>query len=585
MRLKRQSNLRRISALSVLLLLVAACSPTVVPTPSATPIVLTTTAVPRTPVPTFDVLETPTPTPVPTQALVIRDAISGSGDMLYVRDKPSTMATIIQSVSATDELNFTGRSNDSRWVEVTFDDDSKGWLVARALELPFDISTLSETGTAENIDFVALVSPDAQDGIEMYASPHSTAEVVATLPALTPVRLDGRREDGIWIHGLTADSKEGWVRRSLLDLNYDIGLLTVIDVGGLDTGDQVVQARVLESAGGLRLRQLPTDNGRVMVNLNAGTELTLDGRTSDNAWLLITSAEGYKGWIRSDFVELYVDLSEIEAIANPQPVEFIVPPTPEGGVNVVGNVGGGARSIYVNGQAAGNQRNVFTKVGDSLTDSSYFFRAYGGGGYSLRDYGSLLPVIQFFSGGSALGGNPFISGSISARASWGSVSALDPGSADPGRCQSGETPVACEMRVVRPAVALIMIGTNDAPAYPADQYGARLRQIIEICIQYNVVPVLSTLPPRAEFNDNIIAYNQVISSMAQQYGVPLTDLYSALWGLPDHGYGPDGIHLSIPPGGVAAAYDFTSANLQYGTTMRNLTALQILDTVWNQVLY
>src|SRR5690606_20023243 len=128
---------------------------------------------------------------------------------------------------------------------------------------------------------------------------------------------------------------------------------------------------------------------------------------------------------------------------------------------------------------------------------------------------------------------------------------------------AGETPVACEMRVVKPAVALIMIGTNDAPAYPADQYGARLRQIIETCIQYNVVPVLSTLPPRAQFNDNIIAYNQVIAGMAQQYGVPLTDLYSALWGLPDHGYGPDGIHLSVPPGGASAAFDFTAANLQY----------------------
>lgn len=582
--LNRQLLTKRVPAL-IIVMLAAACAPTAVPTPTPTPIVLTTTPVPRTPVPTFDVVETATPTPVPTQPLIIRDAMSGNEDALYVREKPSTMAAITTTVNASDPLNFTGRTEDNRWVQVTFEDETSGWLLARALTLPLDIGVLPVAGTAENVDFVALVSPDATEGIPLYASPHGTAEVVATLPALTPLRLDGRREDGIWIHGFTADSKEGWLRRSMVTVNFDIGLLMAINVEGLNDGSTVVQARVLESAGGLRLRQLPTDNGRVMVNLNAGTELRIDGRTADNAWLLITTSEGYEGWIRSNFVELYVDLVDVEAIANPQPVEFIVPPTPEGGVNVVGSIGGGARQIYVTGQAAGNQRNVFTKVGDSLTDSSYFLRAYGSGGYSLRDYGSLLPAIQFFAGGSALGGNPFISGSISARASWGSVSALDPGSADPGRCNAGETPVACEMRVVKPAAALIMIGTNDAPAYPPDQYGARLRQIVETCIQYNVVPILSTLPPRAEFNDNIIAYNQVITAMAQQYGVPLTDLYSALAGLPGQGYGPDGVHLSIPPGGVAAAYDFTPENLQYGTTMRNLTALQILDTVWRQVLY
>lgn len=565
-----------------LLLFLAACAPTT-PTATPTPIVLTTTPVPRTPVPTIGIVPTETPTPIPTEPLVIQDSLTGSSDALYVREKPSTMAAILRTVSESDALNFTGRTQDSRWIQVTFDDDSLGWLLVRGLTVQPDMAALPVTGTAENVDFVALVSPDAADGISLYASPHGTAEVVATLSALTPVRLDGRREDGIWVHGLTADSREGWLRRSLVNLNFDIGLLMVVDVEGLDTGNEVVQARVLTSGGGLRLRQLPGDDGRVMVNLNAGTELVIEGRTSDNGWLLIKSVEGYEGWVNASFVELYVDLAEVELITDPQPVEFITPPTPEGGVQVVSSVGGGARQIYLNGQAAGNQRNVFTKVGDSLSDTPNFLRAFGGS-YNLRGYGYLLPVIQFFSSGSALGGNPFISGSISARASWGSVSALDPGSADPGRCSSGETPVACEMRVVKPAVALIMIGTNDAPAYPADQYGERLRRIVETCIQNNVVPVLSTLPPRAQYNDNIIAYNQVITAMAQNYGVPLTDLYSALVNLPDHGYGPDGIHLSVPPGGAGATVDFTSDNLQYGTTVRNLTTLQVLDMVWRQVL-
>jgi SH3-like domain-containing protein len=514
--------------------------------------------------------------------------MTGNGDTLYLRDKPSTMAAITQSIEPDAALQFVGRTQDNRWVQVELDDEDEtsGWLLARALTLPLTFGTLPVTGTAENVDYVALVSPDAADGISLYASPHGTAEVVATLAALTPLRLDGRRDDGIWIHGFTADSQAGWLRRSLVDLNFDIGLLTVMDVPGLNTGTEVVQARVLESGGGLRLRQLPGDDGRVMINLNAGTELTIEGRTGDNGWLLIKSSDGYEGWVNASFVELYVDLVDVQLIDNPQPVEFVVPPTPEGGVSVVASSGGGgARQIFVNGQSGGTQRNVFSKVGDSLSDTPYFLRAFGGS-YNLRGYGSLLPVVQFFSGGNALGGNPFVSGSISAHASWGQVSALDPGSADPSRCNPGETPVACEMRVVKPAVALIMIGTNDAGgSISADVFAARMREIVETCIQANVVPVLSTLPPRRELNDYVIAYNDVIRSMASSYGVPLTDLYSALWSLPNHGYGDDGIHLSVPPGGPSATVDFTPENLQYGTTMRNLTALQILDSVWKNVLY
>ena len=581
--LKKQSIYRRCLVVTFLLMTVVACSQNK-PVATPTPIVLTTTAVPRTPVPTFQRVETAVPTPLPTEPLIIRDSLTGNGDSLYVRDKPSTMGTITHQVGVNDNLTFSGRTDDNRWIQITVDDGSTGWLLSRAITLPGDFAKLPVTGTSENVDFVALVSVDAKDGISLYASPHGTADVVATLPALTPLRLDGRRDDGIWIHGLTADSKEGWVRRSLVDLNFDIGLLTIMNPEGLNNGTEVVEATILTSAGGLRLRQLPGDDGRVMGNLNAGTDLTIEGKTADNGWLLIKSADGYEGWVNASYVELYVDLSDVDVIDNPQPVKFNAPPTPEGGVNVVSSIGGGARAIYLNGQAAGNQRNVFSKVGDSLSDTPNFFRAFGGS-YNLRGYGALLPAIQFFSGGNALGGNPFVSGSISAHASWGEVSVLDPGSADHGRCNSGETPVACEMRVVKPAVALIMIGTNDSPAFPPDVFGSRLRQIVETCIQANVVPILSTLPPRAQYNDNIIAYNQVITAMASSYGVPLTDLYSALVNLPNHGYGDDGIHLSVPPGGPSATVDFTPENLQYGSTMRNLTALQILDSVWKNVLY
>jgi hypothetical protein len=44
--------------------------------------------------------------------------------------------------------------------------------------------------------------------------------------------------------------------------------------------------------------------------------------------------------------------------------------------------------------------------------------------------------------------------------------------------------------------------------------------------------------------------------------------------------GPDGVHPSWAPN----AADFTPENLQYGSTVRNLTALMVLDALWRQVM-
>ncbi len=93
------------------------------------------------------------------------------------------------------------------------------------------------------------------------------------------------------------------------------------------------------------------------------------------------------------------------------------------------------------------------------------------------------------------------------------------------------------------------------------------------------------MPPRAQYNDRILEYNAVIVQLSQLYGVPLTDLNSALLTLPNQGLDPDGIHLSVPPGAPASTLIFNSTNLAYGTTMRNLTVLQALALVQTQVGY
>jgi hypothetical protein len=54
--------------------------------------------------------------------------------------------------------------------------------------------------------------------------------------------------------------------------------------------------------------------------------------------------------------------------------------------------------------------------------------------------------------------------------------------------------------------------------------------------------------------------------------------------LPDAGLSEDGLHPSAPPNPSVNGANFTGDNLRYGYVMRNLTALQVLDTLRREVL-
>ena len=76
----------------------------------------------------------------------------------------------------------------------------------------------------------------------------------------------------------------------------------------------------------------------------------------------------------------------------------------------------------------------------------------------------------------------------------------------------------------------------------------------------------------------------IIRSTAQAYNVPLWDLWSALQPLPNRGRGEDDIHLSAPMNDAKQVVDFRPENFQYGYTMRNFTALQVLNALYREVI-
>jgi hypothetical protein len=69
-----------------------------------------------------------------------------------------------------------------------------------------------------------------------------------------------------------------------------------------------------------------------------------------------------------------------------------------------------------------------------------------------------------------------------------------------------------------------------------------------------------------------------VAQIAQDYDVPLINLWLALEPLPNQGIDPvETTHMSVPEDG-AVCY-FIGPNLQAGFTVRNLLTLQTLDAV------
>jgi len=244
------------------------------------------------------------------------------------------------------------------------------------------------------------------------------------------------------------------------------------------------------------------------------------------------------------------------------------------------NISFHSRQIFLDGQTKGNRANVFSKVGDSITDVWAFLKLIGDGVYILGEYDYLRPVINYFSGSYARTGNSFNNTSLAAVSGWSSYDVVNPDKVA-GVCP-GMTPTACEFSIVKPSVAIIMIGTNDTTAaFDRGDYEAHIRQIVEDSIDAGVIPVLSTLP-YDQWGDPG-PYNQIIIAMAVEYDVPWMDFYSATWNLPNHGISAaDGVHPSVPPGNDPT--NFSADNLQYGFTVRNLLVLHVLDALWRQVL-
>ena len=429
------------------------------------------------------------------------------------------------------------------------------------------------------------------NGVQLRNIPGTAGAVSVLLQGGAPLRLIGRSADNGWLQVVLDTGEVGWLLAAYVRTTTDLNTVAITGAPVDLTPTPLPEAVVKADAGGLRLRESPTLDGRVIAELPAATILRVLGRTDDHQWLQVQPPSGAVGWVSTVYVDMYTPLDGIPVTGfAAQPTAIIVPAATVGPplwTGVITNITDNARRIFAQGQSMGNRADVFSKVGDSITVASYMYYPIGQGRYNLVSYTYLQPVINYFSAATARDANSFANVSLAADNGWTTASVLNTALAsypviwDP-QCQAGETPLECEYRESRPAIALIMLGTNDVEQLSLETYRANLERIIQISIGRGIIPVLSTVPYRPGYD--VTPYNRTIRELSTLYSVPLWDYWSAMLNAPNYGICDDMIHPSFAPGDPSESANFRAENLGYGYVIRNLTALMVLDAIWRQVI-
>lgn len=222
------------------------------------------------------------------------------------------------------------------------------------------------------------------------------------------------------------------------------------------------------------------------------------------------------------------------------------------------------RVIYAAGQALGRNPRAFAKVGDSTIHPDHFLSRFDSGPYNLGEYAYLQAVIEQYRGS-------FGRHSAAVRIGLHAWTVFDPIYADKSICLPNEDVLACEFRLHNPVIVLVRLGSNDIGA--PSLYESNMRQIVQYSIENGVIPVLGTKADRREgSNQN----NDILRQIAADYQIPLWEFDIVAGTLPGRGLDVDGVHMN-----TFYAHDYTqAAAFQRGHAMHNLTALLVLDAIW-----
>jgi len=217
------------------------------------------------------------------------------------------------------------------------------------------------------------------------------------------------------------------------------------------------------------------------------------------------------------------------------------------------------------------RHDVFAKVGNSITVDSNFLHCFDGTDVKLDVYSSLEPTHAFFGKTLADGTRTsYGRNSLAAVIGWGASKPI----------AGSPSPIEQEVAAIKPAFAVVELGTNDTYDTGVIPFERNLRLNVESLLSLGVIPTLTTIPPRGDTvaaNTLVPEMNAVIRAVAQAKQVPMMDFWQTCVPLPQYGLSPDGIHPQVYYSGGAHGCWFTDPALQKAMNHRNLITLQSFD--------
>jgi len=328
----------------------------------------------------------------------------------------------------------------------------------------------------------------------------------------------------------------------------------------------------------MNLRSGPGHTHAVNGVVQAGAPVALFERSRVGNWVHVKVLSANRdtilgdGWLVTGFLSLDAALKFSELPENAS-IPDAIPENSESqslrilySMPLIPQVSSLMGEVFRQGQAQGHQANVITKIGDSVNANPLFLEPMAQANHELGPYDYLWPTIRFF-------GPSLAQPSLASRTSLATFVLLDPSKTNTSQCQPDETLLSCEYRLKKPSIAVISFGYNDVLASTDAQYGERMRQIVRESLAAGVIPLLSTfsVDPDSAVWWQAVNFNIQLVQIANEFQVPLVNLWAAARILPEYGLEADRTHMKNS--------GFTYLRFQGGEEAYSGVALQNLLTI------
>lgn len=223
---------------------------------------------------------------------------------------------------------------------------------------------------------------------------------------------------------------------------------------------------------------------------------------------------------------------------------------------IVPEISDTAKRIFCQGvDEFGTNPRVFSKIGDCQSVPNVFLGIYGMGyeGMLSAEDAYLQTAIDYFH-------DAFLMESLAVHDGMSVGSALTTTWSDPKRCEKGENPILCEIRLHNPSIMFVNLGTNWVDGLGMDVYYEYLAEIVDILISHGVLPILTSKADDVEGGNWI---NRVTAQVARDYDIPFYNFWAVAQLLVNQGLSQEN-HIYLTVG----AWDY-----------RNYHALRVLNKV------